>query len=453
MIKKSTLVVLVCAIVLCGALYYYEKRTSSTTTIPEDKSKPAFTSVAADDITALTISHPGKTDQPPVQLSNHNGNWTITRPLDTSADQSAVRGIADGLASARVSGTEPAAPDRLKAYGLDSPRVDLDFQLKNGAKHKILMGDKDFTGISVYSLIDNAKTVSLLPISLYDSTDKPVNDLRDRGVLHIDSGKVASLELKNPKGDLALTKKTVKDQTQWDFTKPPDVRADDDNVSSLLSAVANGKFTSVENEKAENLAKYGLAHPEVTFTAVDDKGNRQTLEVGKKQGDGYLARNVSEPMVFLINDDLYKKLTQTFGELRDKNFVRVTENDVSAIELHNTNATMAIARKPGSDFDWVVQSPADVKGKSAATWKVFSPLTSAKAEEVIDHPSSEINSKLAKPAVEINFTEKSGTKLTVKISSAIGDFVYGQTSAGPTVYKLKKSILDDLNFKPSDLAS
>lgn len=452
LIKKSTLIVLVCAIALGVGLYFYQRHSSNAETTPEDKSKPAF-SIQAADITSLTITHPGKTDEIGVQLSNQNGNWKITQPLETDADQSAVRGIAEGIAGARVSETEPAAADRLKAYGLDTPRVELDFQPKNGAKHKILMGDKDFTGVSVYSLIDGGKTVSLLPISLYESTDKPLNDLRDRSVLHIDSSKITAIELKNPSGDLDLAKQTVKDQTQWNFTKPAGGRADDDNVNSLLTAVANGKFTKVQVEEVESLAKFGLANPAISFTTVDDKGNRQTLLVGKKQGDGYLAKNASESVVFVINDDLYKKLAQKFDDLRDKDLVHISETDVSSIELHNANATMDITRKPGSDFEWVVQSPADVKGKSAATWKVFSPLTSAKAEEVIDHPSAEIKAKLAKPAVEISFTEKSGAKLTVKISPASGDFVYGQTSAGPAVYKLKKSTLDDLNFKASDLAS
>jgi hypothetical protein len=452
MIKKSTLIVIVCASLFGGAVYYFQRRSSKTEKPPEDTSKLAF-SIQADDITGLTISHPGKSDQPVIQLSNQNGSWSLTKPLDSSADASVVRGIADGLASARISQTEPGTPDRLKAYGLDSPHVELDFQLKNGAKHKILMGDKDFTGVSVYSMIDEAKTVSLLPISLYDSTDKSAGDLRDRNVLHIDSGKVASFELKNPSGDLAASKQTVKDQTQWNFAKPASVLADEGNVSSLLSAVANGKLTKVASEKAENLAKYGLASPAISFTAVDEAGHKQTLSVGKKQGDGYLARDSSRPTVFVINDDLYQKLTQTFSNLRDKSLVHITESDVNRIELHNSNATMAMNRKQGSDFDWVVEAPADVKGKSAATWKVFSPLTSARAEEVIDHPTSDLAAKLSKPAVEVDLTEKSGTKLTIKLSNAVGDFVYGQTSQSPSVYKLKKSILDDLGFKASDLAS
>lgn len=452
MIKKSTLIVLVCAALLIGGVYFFQWRSSKTEKPPEDTSKLAF-SVQADEITSLTIAHPGKADRPAIELANRSSNWNILQPLDTAADSSAVHGITDGLASARISQTESGTPDRLKAYGLDSPKVELDFQVKSGAKHKIVMGDKDFTGSSVYAVIDGAKTVSLLPVSLLDSTDKSVDDLRDKNVLHLDSGKVASFELKNSSGVMAASKQNVKDQSQWNFSRPFGVRADTDSVTSLFSALANGKYTKVESEKAENLAKYGLTNPAITFTAVDDAGHKQSLQVGKKEGDGYLARDESRPTIFVVNSDLYKKLTQTFGDLRDKNLAHVTEDEVSRIELHDSNATMAIARKPGSDLDWTLESPADVKGKTAAVWKIFSPLSSAKAEEIIDHPSAEIAAKLSKPALQLDLTQKSGTKLTIKISAASGDFVYGQTSTSPSVYKLKKSVLTDLDFKTSDLAS
>jgi hypothetical protein len=452
MIKKPTLIVLVCAILLGGAVYYFQWRSSKSPKPSEDKSKAAF-SVQAGDITSLTILHPGKTDQPTIQLASRNGTWDITQPLETGADQSAVNGITDGLASARVSQNEPGTPDRLKVYGLDSPRLELDFQLKSGAKHKVLIGDKDFTGASVYSLIDNAKEVSLLPISLYDSADKSVQDLRDRSVLHISSEKTDSLELNNPSGELALSKKTVNDQAQWDFTKPSDAHADEDNVNALLSAVSSGSFSSVVSEKAESLGKYGLVNPTIRFTAENNAGEKQTLLVGKKGSGGYFARDDSRPTIFVINEDLYKKLSQSFGDLRDKDLVHLKEGDVNRIDLRNTNGTMAMVRKPGSDFDWTVESPANLKGKSAAGWKVFSPLTSARADEIIDRPSAGILAKFTKPAVEVDLTDKNGKKLTVKLSGPDGGFVYGQTSASPSIYKLKKSILNDLNFKSSDLAS
>ncbi|HUJ31174.1 MAG TPA: DUF4340 domain-containing protein [Candidatus Acidoferrum sp.] len=452
MIKKSTLIVFLCAVILGGAVYYVEWRNSKKPPAPEDSSKPAFTMQAAADITSLTIFHPDKTDQPPIQFANHGGDWTITQPLETGADQSSVSGIVDGLADARISQTEPGSPDRLKAYGLQPGHVSLEFQLKNGTKHTVLMGDKDFTGVSVYSVIDGGKSVALLPLSLYTSADKPLDDLRDRSVLHIEAGRIASFELKNPSGELDAAKQKGDDQN-WEFTKPAGAAADGSNVVALLTAVGTGKLTAIVSENADNLSKYGLSNPAITLSTVDDKGQKSTLLVGKKQGDVYLARDASRSMVFTISEDLYKKLTQNFSDLRDKNLVHVTENDVNHIEIRNANATMDVSRKQGSDYDWTIDSPSDVKGKSASTWRIFTPLTSAKADEVIDHPSAEIAAKLAKPAVQVDLTEKNGTRLTLKISGAVGEFVYGQTSAGPAVYKLKKSILDDLNFKVSDLAS
>jgi hypothetical protein len=148
MIKKSTLIVLLCALALGGTVYYFEWRSTKTVKPSEDTSKLAF-SMQADDVTSLTVLHPDKADQPPVRLDYHAGAWSIVQPFDTGADQSVVRGIADGLAAARISQTEPGAPDRLKAYGLAPPHVSLEFQLKSGAKHTVLLGDKDFAGVSV----------------------------------------------------------------------------------------------------------------------------------------------------------------------------------------------------------------------------------------------------------------------------------------------------------------
>ena len=453
MIKKSTLIVLLCAVVLGGAVYYMQWRNSKKPATFDDTSKPAFT-MQGDDVTSVTISHPRKPDQPPIRLDFRNGEWSIMQPLDTGADQSVARGISDGLASARISQTEPGTPDRLKAYGLDPAEVSIEFQLKNEAKHKILLGDKDFTGTDVYSVVDGGKTVGLVPLSLETSADKSVDDLRDRSVLHIESGKVASFELKNSSGDLGAAKQTGKDPAEWKFTKPvAGTLADSENVNSLLSTIGSAKSTSITSEQPDNLAKYGLSNPSITFSAVTDSGQKVSLLVGKKQGDGYFARDSSRPIIFVINEDLYKKLGEKFADLRDKSLVHITEADINHIEIRNANGTMAVTRKQGTEFDWTADSPADVKGKNAASWRILSPLTSARADEVLDHAPANVSASLAKPAIQVELTTKNGSKLTVKISAPVGDFVYGQTSASPAIFKFKKTAFDDLNFKPSDLAS
>lgn len=448
MIKKSTLLVLLLAVMAGAAVYYFDwkRGQKEAEKAAEDTSQPAF-AVQADDISSLVISYPVDPKSKPVQMEKRNGSWQITQPIQTSADDASVQGIVDQLASARVSQTEPAAPDRLKVYGLDNPDVSLDFQLKSGAKHNLKLGKKDFTGVSVYALVDNnAKDVALLPESLLVSSDKPLQDLRDHAVLHITSTEVHSFELKNSSGDLAATK----EKDAWKFTKPSDARGDDDGITSLLSSVSTAKMAAIASETADNLGKYGLTNPAITFTASDEKGKRATLEVGKKEDDDYYARDPGRSMVFRINQDLYKKLTENYNDLRDKKIAHLDQPNITHVEIHNANGGMVCTRK--GEFEWTFDEPADQKGKSASLEKLFNPLALARAEEIIDHPASNVTAKLSKPAFEAILTDKSGKKLTIQISKESDGFVYARSSDYLAVCKLKPQVLTELNFKATDLA-
>jgi hypothetical protein len=340
----------------------------------------------------------------------------------------------------------------LKVYGLDPPELGIDFRLANGSEHSVKLGMKDFTGLSVYSIVDGGKDVSLLPLSVLTNADQPLKELRDRSVLHIVAGNISSFILKNSSGELAVEKeKTAEGKPGgWKFTKPNSAEAGDPEVNALLGSISNAKMTEIVAESANNLGQYGLSSPPISFSAVDDQGKTYSLLVGKKSGDEYFARDPSRPMVFRIDGNVFKELSENYAELRDKRLLHFDSADINSIELRNANGTMACTRKTGEQ--WNVDSPVDLKGKSAATWKIFTPLTTARAEEVLDHPSPDILGKLAKPAVEIALTRKDGQKVIVRLSAVSGDSVYAQSSESPAVYRLRKQIFDDLDFKPVELA-
>ena len=450
MIKTTTLLVLLGAILLGGAVYFFdvkrgEKLKEKATA---DESKTAFSIGSGADIKSLTIARPAAAGEPSVRLEKRDGAWWIVEPLQTDASDQAVQRIADGIATARVAQTEPGAPDRMKVYGLDPPAVSIDFQLQNGSKHSLKLGDKDFTGVSVYAVLDGAKDVALLPQTLLTSTVTNVDGLRSRSVLHIIAGDIASFDLKNASGDLSLTR----EKNGWKFKKPAEAAGDTRDVNSFLSAIANATFTGVANETPDHLEKYGLTRPVVTLQAVDVKGKTATLLVGRKDGGDYFARDASRSMIFRIDDKLYKQLAQNYADLRNKKPADFEPADVSRVEFHNEHGMAIFARKSDKDEEWAIEAPAEKKGKSASVWNLFSPLTTAHADEVIDHPVASIVANLSKPAVEVLLTEKSGKKLTIQISKESGDFVYARTSEGPAVYKLKKQILTELNFKPDDFA-
>jgi Domain of unknown function (DUF4340) len=470
MIKKSTLIVLLAAVVLGAAAYYFDwkRGQKEAANSPADTTKPAFT-LQADDISSLTISYPADPKSQPIHFEKQNGVWQITQPLQTGADDVSLQGILQQLASARVAQTEPGTPDRLKVFGLDTPDLALDFQMKNGAKHSLRLGKKDFTGVSVYAIVDSAKDVALLPASLLVSADKPLQDLRDHSALHFVAPDATSFDLKNPSGELAA----AKDHDAWKFTKPSGAPGDLYAIDSLLASVAGSRLTTIASETPDNLAKYGLANPGISLTVKDAKGKTATLLVGKKEGDDYFARDTSRPTIFRINQDVYKKLTESLIDLRDKKLVHFDPTTITHAEIHNASGTILVTRKDETDWTFDATGQQDEKAKQSDQQKndrkkndqpkanqqtkpvnldkLFNPLQQVTAEENFDRPTPELLSKLAKPAFAAILTDKSGKALKVEISREFGGFVYARTSEASTIYKLKPQILTDLNFKASDL--
>jgi hypothetical protein len=448
MIKKSTLIVLLAVALLGGAFYYFDLRRGDKDKSTPDESKLAFAIGSPQEISAIKLTRPGTPSEPAIQLEKRDGTWWMTTPLQTGADQSVVEGIANGISGARVSQTVPGTPDRLKVYGLDPPAGAIEFQLQNGSKHSVKLGGKDFIGISVYAILDGAKDVSLVPQTLLTTTTVTAEGLRDHNVLHFSSGETVAVMLKNPSGELSF----AKDKNDWNFTKPTNLRADNGDLMAILNTVSSRRLEAVVSETADNLPKYGLASPAVTFTVTDGKGKNATLLVGKKDGNGYFARDTSRPTIFRIGQDLYKRLDVKYPELRDKKLIHFDEEDVKNVVFRNANGEVVFSRKPDKTEEWAIESPQDLKGKSASAWKVFSVLTGARADEVMDHPPAVVMAKLAKPETDVTLTDKSGKKLSVEISKEAGNFVYARTSDGPAVFKLKKEVFAGLAVKPPDLA-
>lgn len=446
MIKKSTLLVLLVAILAGGAVYYFDwqRGQKEAEKATQDASKPVF-SVQAQDISSLSISYPADRKSQAILLERRSGAWQITQPIQTGADDPSVQGIVQQLATTRVSQTEPGTPDRLKVYGLDTPVVALEFQMQNGAKHNLKLGKKDFTGVSVYAIADNARDVVLLPESLLVSVDKPLQEMRDRAVLHINAVEFNSFDLKNSSGEIDA----AKGQNGWQFSKPASTPGDEEAITTLLSGVANAKMVTVASETADKLGAYGLTSPAITFSASDGKGRSETLLVGNKEGDEYFARDASRPMIFRINQDLYKKLTEGYSDLRDKRIVRFDPANITHVEIHNANGRIACSRK--NESEWTFDEPSDQKGKSANAERFFSPLQVTRAEEVFDHPTADLEAKLSKPALDASLTDKAGKKLTVQISKEYGGFVYARSSEGSAIYKLKAQTSTQLNFKAGDM--
>src|ERR1700733_293970 len=443
--KKTTVIIVLVAAALAAFVYFYDlKHTkpgstaddsdAGASTPTEDTTKPVV-SFAPSDVTAMTIERAGAA----VTLEKRADAYYMTQPYETRADQSGAGAIAGELASVRVSRTIPATAEQLATFGLTKPDVEIDFTLKNGTKHKMKFGSKDFSGTNVYAVVDDAKDVSILPDTILNSSNKPANDFRDQSVLSFQANDATSFDLKNEAGEI----EAAKQDSTWKIEKPRATTADGTAVSSFLDTLATAQVASFVDDAAPNAAKYGFSKPAVTFRVELGAGKSVELEVGKKDGENYFARQTSQPFIFRIKETLYKTLGQKLLDFRDKQLVHVSEDNVVRVDIQDAGVTEACVKD--SNGEWSASQPAGAKTKATNCGSLWGSLRDARATNILDTPGGAINAQLAKPVIEATLTDKAGQKTEVRISAASGKSVYARSGDGPEIFELDKQILTYLN--------
>jgi hypothetical protein len=435
--KRNTLVLLLVAAIIGIVVYFLEIKPGKPRDEKTDESKPVF-AFKREDISSISITRAGQT----VTLEDQQGKWTITQPLAAQANQSTVDSLVSSLTSAKIERNLSPSADEIKSFGLEDPAVTVDIKLKSGDTKTLKLGAKDFSGLSAYAQIGDAGDVLLLPASVLTNSDKSLDELRDKSILGASQFDIKSITLTNENGQMFL----AKDGGEWMLKKPFEAGVESTEMNSFLSEVTSAEAEEFVSETADNLAKYGLDVPKITLIAQLNDGSERTISAGVKD-DTHYAKASSRPQVFRISSSLYDKLNIKPTGLRNKEIFKLDRENLSKIEIKNPNLRL-VAEKSGDK--WVIKEPADKKDKDAPTLKIIDPFET-KADEILDSPGSDVRSKLAKPAVEARLTYKDGKVVEVKVSSADGDSAYAAVKGRAEVFKVKKQMLDDLSFKPSDL--
>lgn len=433
--KRNTLILLVVAAALVVAVYFLEIKNAKPLgeEETETKSKPAFT-FKREDIASITVTRAGEN----VTLESHDGKWVISQPLNATADETAADSIARAVADSKIERTITASDEDKKSYGLAEPAVTLQIKLAAGEEHTIKLGIKDFSGLSAYAQFDQQNEVALVGSSLLTSADKSLDDLRDKSVIGASQFDIRGLVLNNENGKLTLTKESG----DWKVKTPFEGDGDESEINSLVSEITTAKAEEFVADANPDPKKYGLDQPKITLT-LQLQGNERVLTVGSEVEGNHYAKTSERAQVFKIDSTLYDKLAIKPASLRSKTIVKVKQDEVTEIRVTNPNCKVVAEKK---DDKWVIKEPADKKDKEFSSWRVFSPLET-RATDVLDAAPASARAKLAKPAVTIQLTTKDGKNITVKVSSADGDDAYITVDGKSAVYKVGKSLLEQLSFK------
>lgn len=255
-------------------------------------------------------------------------------------------------------------------------------------------------------------------------------------ILKLNQASMTGLTLTD-KGSAPVTLVKQNDD-RWQITEPKELRADQDGVTSLLSTLSNLNADRVVEEKASNLAQYGLEDPSVSvdIETSDHKQRRLMLGDSTPAGDDVYAMLGGDHRVFTIASYDKTSIDKGLNDLRDKHLLTVDPDKVSRVTFDKKGQTIEFARIRDG---WQILKPAPLRADSFAVDELVRGVADARMD--LNGSKSDAAAEFAKgtPVATVSLTGARGTE-TLELRKNEDDD-YARSSALPGIYKVD-SILD-----------
>ncbi len=252
-------------------------------------------------------------------------------------------------------------------------------------------------------------------------------------ILTLQPAEVTGLSIRNKGGDSVVLARN--DAGQWQITAPKTLTADQDAVSSVLSALSSLNSDRVVEDKGISLDQYGLTQPSIELEITKKDKKKQQLLIGDDTptGNGSYAAVAGDPRVFSLASYNKNSFVKSANDLRDKRLLTFDSDKVSSIELTAKKQAIAFGR---SKDEWQIVTPKPFRADRSQVEELLRSLRDAK----MDLSGSEDGKKASAafgsgtPFATARVTDISGTQeLQVRKNK---DGYYAKSSAVAGVYKI-----------------
>ena len=251
-----------------------------------------------------------------LELAKTGNDWSISKPVKTASDFSAVEGLIGRLMSAQMKSiaSDTPSPADLKKYGLDKPSATVTLGL-GSATAALQIGGKSPDG-AMYAKDASKPIVMTIDSALVDELKKGPDDYRRKELFAFRAYDATRLEFTRGGQTVAFDKvkgsKPV-DEDKWQRAPVKDAKpvdADKEKMSVLLA-----KLESVRAAKfVDSAAKTGLDSPALTVYAKFDDGKKEERVMFGKSGETIYASRTGEAGAATISameyDEIIKKLDE-----------------------------------------------------------------------------------------------------------------------------------------------
>lgn len=243
------------------------------------------------------------------------------------ANAIAIDEILNALMRADVMNHFPIAEvtnEQLTSYGLTVPKVRFRLEVPSGER-VARFGTYTREGSGAYADRGPGTDVMVVPAVALREFEKAFNSgLRDTRVTDLRTYDVKTVEIIE---DGVTSLEAEKDLTQvWRTTQPYKGYLDNVEFETRVSHLVNEQWSSIAEDGAQDLQRYGLVKPQATIKLTSKRGTTHTMLLGAPLGDGSGNHFFSEAgyhSVYVVSKKFADSVLADASEMRDRSFTRL----------------------------------------------------------------------------------------------------------------------------------
>jgi hypothetical protein len=306
-----------------------------------------------------------------------------------------------------------------------------------------------FRGLLVGTLVLAALAAGLYFSNRQKSAEaaKPPSDLPPK-ILALPDGDIVKIALKKHDADEIILEKSP--AGKWQITFPKPYGADQEAANQLASAVGTVTSDKLIEDKATDLAGFGLKAPNTELDITTKKGAVKKLRIGDDvpaNGGTYVALD-GDPRVFTVAAYTKTSLEKSLNDLRDKRLLTFDQDKLSRVEL--------IAKKQDIEFgrdkdQWQIVKPKPLRADGLQVEELIRKLKDTKMDlAVSEEDAKKAASTFGTGTVvaTVKMTDPSGTQ-QMEVRKVKDDY-YAKSSAVDGAHKVTADLATALDKKGED---
>ena len=314
--------------VLVGIAYWDEWQTKQDE--EKKKTENKLTTIDPDKVTSGIYVFNSPESPLSISFEKNDNGWVLTSPINSKADSFAIENLVKTIADYKYQQLVSKNKDDWKNYGLDPFVRQITLKQDDGKVTDVYVGSKAPVGFSVYVRNGESDDVYIGGQHLYTATEKKLSDFRDKTLLSVDVGNLASFSLDLAKAPLVTVEKV---ESSFRLTKPMKADADKDAISDFFDSMASERVVEfIDTPDKKTQSYFSKSKRLATLSWSLSTGQVETLYFSEFDGSLWAAYDPSK-VVFKLPDTMKEKIRKQAGFFQDKTLVRFKADDVTEVEV------------------------------------------------------------------------------------------------------------------------